>query len=857
MAGHQVQAVDAFGQLLARMLVAAERVKEKTAVEQPLNKSDLDSLFGEVDAMFASISAPDIKKRSQYAIIETAVFDAFNDLLATTAIDTPSFNKIWNLLDIISILSDDEQCDPALLFWLIEGLLDSQTIAGCRRIFDYLESRRERITAKHFSQKNLIILRSCNELLRRLSRAEDTAFCGRVFIFMFQSFPLGDKSSVNLRGEYHVENVTTFDKPPEKLDTEKMVDDVTNNDTNSSIKSGEERNGPSKLVTFSNPDASKDFDKLYPTFWSLQESFSQPKKLFDKQRLANFRGGLEATMDVFVSVQNESNGRPTRIVDENKRGIKRKRGSGDDDLANSFNPKYLTSRDLFELEISDLSFRRHILVQVLVLMDFLLSLSTKAKEKLSKATLPDNPNKSVIYADQTFSEEDTKWAIEMKETIAEYLKQGHEGPYFYRMVETVLSRDKNWVRWKIENCPSISKPPITPEEYIAAKASARKATTNKRLRTQPLGSLDLKFLTEDEGKGGLERLKDPSRYQIPPIKSFKSRMELDDMDIDMARDEESKNAAIEAKASKSWRALRIATVTKLVTFDKIERYDKIDSIFIDEIKPEEPTGNAEEESADSDDTTFPKDRRPIVISGPSGVGKGTLIKLLIEKHPKVFSKKISHTTRTPREGEVHGQHYFFVGQADFDILRDGDEFLEYNNFNGNDYGTSQKVVESIIASGKIPVMEMELNGIRQLRERGFQARFLFLAPPDLSELERRLRERGTDSEEHLQQRLDIAKKELEESEVEGTYDKILVNGHLEQSYNNLENYIFSESGSSGEQPTDELTMKMSLESDGGFPTGTFKDEDLESADMTSSQVEREATGTITTNGDAMETEPAL
>src|SRR5258707_1323014 len=130
---------------------------------------------------------------------------------------------MWNLLDIISILLDDEQSDTALLFWLVEELLDSQTIAGCRRIFDYLESRREKITAKHFGQKNLVILRSCNELLRRLSRAEDTAFCGRVFIFMFQSFPLGDRSSVNLLGEYHVENVTSFETP-EDDDSKMEVD---------------------------------------------------------------------------------------------------------------------------------------------------------------------------------------------------------------------------------------------------------------------------------------------------------------------------------------------------------------------------------------------------------------------------------------------------------------------------------------------------------------------------------------------------------------------------------------------------------------------------------------------------------
>jgi len=203
----------------------------------------------------------------------------------------------------------------------------------------------------------------------------------------------------------------------------------------------------------------------------------------------------------------------------------------------------------------------------------------------------------------------------MKASVVDYLKQGFEGPYFFRMVETVLSRDKNWVRWKIENCPSIAKPSISPEEYVSAKASARKLTTNKRLRPNPLGSLDLKFLSENEGRSGLERLKDPSRYQVPSIRSFKSKIELDDMDIDMARDEEAKNTAIEAKASKSWRALRIASASKLTSFDKIERADKIDEIFQDRAKTEEPVMNGDEEI---DESILPKDRRPIVISGPSG-----------------------------------------------------------------------------------------------------------------------------------------------------------------------------------------------------------------------------------------------
>lgn len=277
--------------------------------------------------------------------------------------------QVWNLLDIVSFFSDEEQCDPALLFWLIEEILDSQTIAGCRIVFDYLESRRERITAKHFAQKNLVILRTCNELLKRLSRAEDTAFCGRVFIFMFQSFPLGDKSSVNLRGEYHVENVTAFDPIPPKGETDdKMdVDEPKNPPTGpaadlKAVSPGAPKlHGDSKLpaksVTFDAKKSSPaekplDADELYPVFWSLQRNFSQPKTLFDSVHFTAFKRGLEATLVTFEVIQSEQQARgSSKSTDDGRRGIKRKRGQNDGDLANTFNPKYLTSRDLFELEV--------------------------------------------------------------------------------------------------------------------------------------------------------------------------------------------------------------------------------------------------------------------------------------------------------------------------------------------------------------------------------------------------------------------------------------------------------------------------------------------------------------------------
>lgn len=255
---------------------------------------------------------------------------------------------MWNLLDILSILSDDGQCDPALLFWIVEELLDSQTISGCRKVFDYLESRRERITAKHFKQKQLVILRSCNELLRRLSRAEDTAFCGRVFIFLFQSFPLGDRSSVNLRGEYHAENVTTFEVSAE----EDTVRAESKMDVDAPADTPKPTVDTKGTGSFAPKESQKpyDADSLYSLFWSLQESFSQPLKLFDAAHFTKFKSSLEATMKAFQAIHHSE--ASSRSLESSRRSLKRKREDGEpEDAPETFNPKYLTSKDLFELEV--------------------------------------------------------------------------------------------------------------------------------------------------------------------------------------------------------------------------------------------------------------------------------------------------------------------------------------------------------------------------------------------------------------------------------------------------------------------------------------------------------------------------
>lgn len=417
--------------------------------------------------------------------------------------------------------------------------------------------------------------------------------------------------------------------------------------------------------------------------------------------------------------------------------------------------------------------------------------------------------------------------MDTKKSIADYLRQGAEGPFFTRMVETVISRDKNWVRWKVESCPSIERPAITPEAHIAAKDAARKATTNKRLRSKPLGSLDLGFLSESDGGRAMEKLKNSSRYRIPALDSFKNKIALDDMEIDMPTNDETKEAAINGKASKSWRALRIASKTKLAAFDKLEDPEKIDVIFQDDAPEVESAKESGEDQIEAEEPIFPSDRRPVVISGPGGVGKGTLITNLIKKHPKVFGKKASHTVRFPREGEIDGVHYFFIDQEKFNMMRDSDQFLEFNNFNGSDYGTSRKVVEDIIANGRVPIMEMDYHGIQQLKEQNYPARYIFLAAPSMEELERRLHSRGQDSEDKIKERLEIAKDEIKHSEIDGFHDKTIVNDDLAKALMELEQYVYwrgdldetmvvDDTEPAGEGPEDSKTE--GLETIGGTDT---------------------------------------
>jgi guanylate kinase len=165
----------------------------------------------------------------------------------------------------------------------------------------------------------------------------------------------------------------------------------------------------------------------------------------------------------------------------------------------------------------------------------------------------------------------------------------------------------------------------------------------------------------------------------------------------------------------------------------------------------------------------------IVISGPSGVGKGTVRKALFEMegHDLVYS--ISMTTRPPREGEVDGVDYYFVSKEEFEQRIKDDKFLEYAKFVGNYYGTPKDKVEEQMALGKEVVLEIEVQGASQVREKARDGVFIFIAPPNKEALYRRLLRRGTEGAKTIQKRMDKADREFP---LAHKYDYIVVNDEV-------------------------------------------------------------------------------
>lgn len=185
--------------------------------------------------------------------------------------------------------------------------------------------------------------------------------------------------------------------------------------------------------------------------------------------------------------------------------------------------------------------------------------------------------------------------------------------------------------------------------------------------------------------------------------------------------------------------------------------------------------------------------RILILSGPSGVGKTTVLDVLHAKHDDRLERIVTTTTRAKRESEVEGVHYYFLSREEFQSRIDSGDMIEYALVHGNYYGSTLQELDRILASGKYPVYNIDPQGMVHLKpllqRRGYRVQTFFLLPPSIEELRSRLAGRGTEHSDHLELRLANALVEMEEQDF---YDHKIINATLEETLELLASAIFSE-----------------------------------------------------------------
>jgi guanylate kinase len=179
--------------------------------------------------------------------------------------------------------------------------------------------------------------------------------------------------------------------------------------------------------------------------------------------------------------------------------------------------------------------------------------------------------------------------------------------------------------------------------------------------------------------------------------------------------------------------------------------------------------------------------KSLVICGPSGVGKGTLIGRLLAEHPTKFGLSVSHTSRKPRPGEVDGAHYHFVDKEHIlhDIKHGDIKYIEHAEVHSNVYGTRSDAVAKVHDEGKVCLLDVDHKGVMQIKQSGLPAMYLFIAPVSMEVLAERLRGRGTETEAQVALRLQNAVGEMTYGLQDGNFDAVLKNDDIDEAYGRL------------------------------------------------------------------------
>lgn len=413
-------------------------------------------------------------------------------------------------------------CSATTPFLLLGDVLDCLPLDQCDRIFSFVEENVSTWKSNSFytAGKNYL-LRMCNDLLRRLSKSQNTVFCGRIQLFLARLFPLSEKSGLNLQSQFNLDNITVFNKNEQESTlgqkhTEEKEDGME-------VEEGEmgEDDAPAPC------SIPIDYN-LYRKFWTLQDYFRNPVQCYDKFSWMTFLKFSDETLAVFKSYKLDD-------MQASKRKLEELRASSGEHV---YFAKFLTSEKLMDLQLSDSNFRRHILLQYLILFQYLKG---QVKFKSSSCSLNDDQT--------TWIEETTKLVYQLLREIPP------DGDKFAIMVEHILNTEENWNAWKNEGCPSFVK-----ERTVDDKP---KRPTRKRQAPEDfLGKgPDRKiFMGNDEltrlwnlNQDNMEACKSDSREFMPSLDEFFAEAIEQADPANMVEDE----YKVVRNPNYGWRALRL------------------------------------------------------------------------------------------------------------------------------------------------------------------------------------------------------------------------------------------------------------------------------------------------------------
>ncbi|XP_070700901.1 THO complex subunit 1 [Pempheris klunzingeri] len=414
-------------------------------------------------------------------------------------------------------------CSATTPFVLLGDVLDCLPLDQCDKIFSFVEENVSTWKSNSFytAGKNYL-LRMCNDLLRRLSKSQNTVFCGRIQLFLARLFPLSEKSGLNLQSQFNLDNITVFNK--NEQESTLGLKHAEEKEDGMEVEEGEmgEDDAPAPC------SIPIDYN-LYRKFWTLQDYFRNPVQCYDKFSWMTFLKYSDETLAVFKSYKLDDMQASKRKQQEELRA------SGGEHV---YFAKFLTSEKLMDLQLSDGNFRRHILLQYLVLFQYLKG---QVKFKSSSCVLNDDQ---------------TAWIEETTKLVYQLLREiPPDGDKFASMVEHIHNTEENWNAWKNEGCPSFvkertieDKPKRTPRKRQAPEDFLGKGPDRKIF----MGNDELTRLW-NLNHDNMEACKSDSREFMPSLDEFFAEA-IEQADPANMVEEEYK---VVRNPNYGWRALRL------------------------------------------------------------------------------------------------------------------------------------------------------------------------------------------------------------------------------------------------------------------------------------------------------------